>query len=637
MAQSFLEELKAELPEDADVTKAQLEGSRIVIYTKTPEYFADHPDLIKKLVSRYKKRIDLRAHPSILLETATAEKFIKELIPKEAEITDIIFMPEVSKVIIEAKKPGLVIGKSGKTLHELKRLIKWAPHVERTPSIPSQITKVGRKVLYTNAEERRKFLESLGKKVPPKKLVEEESGEKWVRVTALGGFREVGRSAILVQTNESQVLVDCGVNVAIESVQSYPYFNAPEFDINTLDAVIVTHAHLDHSGLIPYLYKYGYKGPVYSTPATRDLMTLLQLDYVEIAQREAKKIPYTQKDIEDAIKHSIAIDYGEVTDITPDIRLTLYNAGHILGSSQVHLHVGEGLHNLIYTGDLKAEGSRLFGPAETEFMRLETLIMESTYGGKADFQPPRGESEKRLFEIIEEAIKTKAKVLIPVLAVGRAQEVMVIIEEFARRKKLENSFNIYLDGMIWDATAIHTAYPEYLSESIRQRIFHEDENPFLNPIFKRVGSQKERMEVIESSEPVLIMATSGMLTGGPSVEYLKHLAETKKNWLVFVSYQGEGTLGRRVQKGWDKITLENEKGKQEVTEIKLHIETLEGFSGHSDREALMRFAEKVSPRPDRVLVCHGDNNKCLDLASSIHKAFNVDTYAPKNLETIRLR
>ncbi len=637
MAQSFLDELKNELPEEADVTKAQLEGSRIVIYTKTPDYFADNPDLIKKLVARYKKRIDLRAHPSILLEAKNAEKFIKELIPKEAEITDIIFMPEVSKVIIEAKKPGLVIGKSGRTLHELKKLIKWAPHVERTPSIPSQITKVVRNVLYTNAEERRKFLENLGKKVPPKKLVEEEAGEKWVRVTALGGFREVGRSSILVQTNESQVLIDCGVNVAIESVQSYPYFNAPEFDINTLDAVIVTHAHLDHSGLIPYLYKYGYKGPVYSTPATRDLMTLLQLDYVEIAQREGKKIPYTQKDIEEVIKHSIAIDYGEVTDITPDIRLTLYGAGHILGSSQVHLHVGEGLHNLIYTGDLKAEGSRLFSPAETEFMRLETLIMESTYGGKNDFQPPRGESEKRLFEIVEEAIKTKAKVLIPVLAVGRAQEVMVILEDYIRKKKLGENFHIYLDGMIWDATAIHTAYPEYLSDNIRQRIFHEDENPFLNPIFKRVGSQKERMEVVESPDPCIIMATSGMLTGGPSVEYLKRLAETKKNWLVFVSYQGEGTLGRKVQKGWDKVALENEKGKQEVTEIKMHIETLEGFSGHSDREALMRFVERVSPRPDRVLVCHGENSKCLDLASSIHKAFSVDTYAPKNLETIRLR
>ena len=133
------------------------------------------------------------------------------------------------------------------------------------------------------------------------------------------------------------------------------------------------------------------------------------------------------------------------------------------------------------------------------------------------------------------------------------------------------------------------------------------------------------------------MATSGMLTGGPSVEYLKHLAEIKKNWLVFVSYQGEGSLGKRIQKGWNKVTMENAKGKQEVTEIKLNVETLEGFSGHSDRKALMKFVERVSPRPDRVLVCHGDNNKCLDLASSIHKAYNVDTYAPKNLETVRLK
>ena len=637
MAQSFLEELRAEVPESADITKAQLEGSRIVIYTKTPDYFADHQELIKKLVSKYKKRVDLRAHPDILMDVEKAKKAIHELVPKEAEITDVIFSAEVSKVTIEAKKPGLVIGKSGKTLHELKRMIKWSPYVERTPSIPSHITKVVRNVLYMHAEERKKFLESIGKKVPPKKIIEEENGEKWVRVTALGGFREVGRSTILVQTNESRVLVDCGVNVAVERVQSYPYFNAPEFDINTLDAVIVTHAHLDHSGLIPYLFKYGYKGPVYCTPPTRDLMTMLQLDFVDISQREGKKVAYTQKDVEEVIKHTIAIDYGEVTDITPDIRLTLYNAGHILGSSQVHLHVGEGLHNLVYTGDLYADGSRLMAPADTEFMRLETMIIESTYGGKNDFQPPRMDSEKRLAQIIEQGIKDKAKILIPVLAVGRAQELAVIIEDILKKKGLQDTVKVYLDGMVWEATAIHTAYPEYLNENIRQRIFHEDENPFLSPVFKRVGSQKERMSLIESEEPAIILSTSGMLTGGPSVEYLKRLAETKKNWLVFVSYQGEGTLGRRIQKGWDKVTLENEKGKQEITEIKLNVETIEGFSAHSDRGALMRFIDRISPRPDRVMVCHGESSKCLDLASSIHKQFNIDTYAPKNLETIRLR
>jgi len=429
--------------------------------------------------------------------------------------------------------------------------------------------------------------------------------------------------------------MDCGVNVASNGPNAYPYLNAPEFDLKTLDAIVVTHAHLDHSGFIPYLYKYGYDGPVYCTPATRDLMTLLQLDYVDIAQREGKKVPYSKKDIQTVIQHTITLDYEEVTDITQDCRLTLYPAGHILGSSMVHLHIGEGLHNVIYTGDIKFENTNLLEGASTNFPRLETLMMESTYGGKNDMQPSRMEGETDIAKVLTDTFARGGKVLIPVLAVGRAQEVMIILEKYARKNN--NNFNIYLDGMIWDATAIHTAYPEYLSKRLMRNIFHEDQNPFMSPIFKRIGGQKEREALIESGETCVVLATSGMLAGGPSVEYFRRLAESPKNSIVFVSYQAEGSLGKRIQKGFDKITLENQKGHNEIVEVKMPVHTIDGFSGHSDRRSLMNFVGKLNPKPDRVLVNHGDNMKCLDLASSLHKAYKIDTYAPKNLETIRLR
>ena len=633
----FLEELKKDLPEDAEVTKTQLEGPKIVIYTKKPEYFSEKPEIIKGIVNKYKKRVDLRAHDSILVEVELAKKTINELVPKEAEISKITFLAETSRVIIEAKKPGLVIGKSGKTLREIKRSIKWSPRVERTPVIPSLIIQTVRQTLYSNLDARQKFLEELGKRV---KLVEKEeekgNGDKWVRVSALGGFREVGRSAILVQTPESKVLLDCGVNVAASGPNAYPYLNVPEFKLAELDAVVIGHAHLDHSGFVPYLYKYGYKGPVYCTPATRDLMTLLQLDYVDIAQREGKKVPYSKKEIKESIMHTIPLEYGEVTDITPDMRLTLYNSGHILGASQVHLHIGDGLHNIIYTGDLKNENTNLLEGATRDFLRLETLIIESTYGGKNDIQPSRASAVEEMLQIIKKTTERSGKVLIPVLAVGRAQELMIVLERWARENRIENC-SIYLDGMIWDATAIHTAYPEYLSRAIRQQIFHEDKNPFLSPAFKRIGSAKERKELIESKEPAIILATSGMLAGGASVEYFRHLADNPKNSIVFVSYQAEGSLGRRIQKGWDKVTLEGAKGGTDLVEIKMDIATIEGFSGHSDRNSLMKYVERLNPKPDRVLVNHGDNTKCLDLASSLHKSYKIDTYAPKNLETIRLK
>lgn len=635
---AFLDELAKDLPKGIEVTDAQLEGPKIVIYTTQLEQFSEHPEIIKKLVDKYKKRVDLRADPSVLLDQDLAKKVISELVPAEAVVTDITFLTDVSRVIIEAEKPGLVIGKSGKTLHEIKKLIKWSPRVERTPVIPSKIIKTVRQVLYSNQKERKKFLGNLGKKVKPSVMVEAGNGEgsRWLRISALGGAREVGRSAHLVQTPDSKVLLDCGVNVATQGSNAYPYLNAPEFELQDLDAVVISHAHLDHSGFLPYLFKYGYEGPVYCTAATRDLMTLLQLDYVDIAQREGKKVPYSKKEIQEVIKHSIALEYGEVTDIASDMRLTLYNAGHILGSSQVHLHIGEGLHNIIYTGDIQFSPTNLFEPATSKFMRLETLIMESTYGGRGDFQPRRMDAEQKLIGIIEKAIQERGKVLIPVLAVGRAQEVMIVLEKWARRTN-KKDLDIYLDGMIWDATAIHTAYPECLSRSLRQMIFHEDKNPFMSEIFKRVGSQKERQGIIESGDPAVILATSGMMCGGPSVEYFRHLADNKKNNLVFVSYQAEGSLGRRIQKGWDKVTLENQKGQQEIIEVNMDVQTVDGFSGHSDRNALMRFVGNLDPKPDRVLVVHGDNTKCLDLASSLHKMYKIDTYAPKNLEAIRLK
>ncbi len=158
--------------------------------------------------------------------------------------------------------------------------------------------------------------------------------ETWLRVTALGGYREVGRSASLLTTRESKVLIDCGVAVSADDNGSTPYLNAPELQpLESLDAVVITHAHLDHCGLLPVLFKYGYEGPVYCTPPTRDLMSLLQLDFIKVAVGEGKKPPYESSHIREVVMHCIPLKYGETTDISPDVRLTFQNAGHILGSS----------------------------------------------------------------------------------------------------------------------------------------------------------------------------------------------------------------------------------------------------------------------------------------------------------------
>ena len=329
------------------------------------------------------------------------------------------------------------------------------------------------------------------------------------------------------------------------------------------------------------------------------------------------------------------LDYEEVTDVTPDVRITLYNAGHILGSSMVHLHVGNGLHNIVYTGDMKFGKTRLLEPASTSFPRLETLMIEATYGGKENVLPDRTEQEGQLRTIIKNTIQRGGKVLIPVLGSGRAQEVMIIIEDMVRTGQLDK-IPVFIDGLVWDITAIHTAYPEFLNNFVRKLIFHKDQNPFLSNIFKRVGSQKERKQLIEDEGPCVIIATSGMLVGGPSVEYLRHLADNKKNSMMFVCYQAEGSLGRRIQRGEQEFNL-GTATKPEMVQIKMDVHTIKGFTGHSGRNQLMNFVSRCDPKPKKIIINHGENSKCLDLASSLHKAYRVETNAPRCLETVRVK
>ncbi|WP_457741625.1 beta-CASP ribonuclease aCPSF1 [Thermococcus sp.] len=626
------------VPPNARITDVEFEGPELVIYTKNPEAIMKDGDLIRNLAKVLKKRISVRPDPDILIPPEKAEEMIKEIVPSEAEITNISFDPSVGEVLIEAKKPGLVIGKNGETLRMITQKVHWAPRVVRTPPLQSQTIYSIRQILQTESKDRRKFLRHVGRNIYRKS----EYKSRWIRITGLGGFREVGRSALLVQTDESYVLVDFGVNIAAmkDPLKAFPHFDAPEFryvlDEGLLDAIIITHAHLDHSGMLPYLFRYKlFDGPIYTTPPTRDLMTLLQQDFIEIQHMNGLEPLYRPRDIKEVIKHTITLDYGEVRDIAPDIRLTLHNAGHILGSAIVHLHIGNGLHNIAVTGDFKFIPTRLFEPAVSRFPRLETLVMESTYGGSNDYQMPREEAEKKLIEVIRETIKRGGKVLIPAMAVGRAQEIMMVLEEYARVGGIE--VPIYLDGMIWEATAIHTAYPEYLSKSLREQILHEGYNPFLNPIFKPVANSRERQDIIDSGEPAIIIATSGMLVGGPSVEYFKQLAPEEKNSIIFVSYQAEGTLGRQVQRGLREIPLVGEDGRTEVVQVNMQVHTIDGFSGHADRRELISYVARVRPRPERVITVHGEAHKCSDLSTSIHRKFNIRTAAPQNLDAIRLR
>lgn len=631
----ILKEITEQIP-TGKISEAGFEGANIVLYTKDEDFFLDNKGIIKEVVDEFKKRVELRPDPAICMEAEKAEKVIKKIIPKEAGIDQIIFDHQRSQVIIEAEKPGLAIGKQGALLREIRSKVLWVPLIRRKPAIRSKIIESVRAVLYQNNDYRRKFLDKVGHRIYDGWTKGKQN--EWIRVSFMGGGRQVGRSCLLLQTPESRVLLDCGIDAARDMGDSdaYPFMELPELKIEDIDAVIVSHSHLDHSGLIPYLFKFGYKGPVYCTAPTRDVMALLQLDMVKIMRNEGKEPIFTSEEVKEMVKHTITLEFEEVTDITPDVRLTLYNSGHILGAAMCHLHIGNGLHNLLYTGDLKYAKTTLLDAASTRFPRLETVIIEGTYGGKDNVLPPRQEEEAELKKIIIDTVKRRGKILMPTLGSGRAQEIMVMLDQMIKNKELDN-IPIYIDGMVWDVTAIHTAYPEFLNSFVRKQIFHQDQNPFLSDIFKRVGSGKERQQIIEEEGSCIVIATSGMLVGGPSVEYLKAFSASDRNALIFSCYQGEGSLGRKILNGDRDIILRYEaSGKPEMLKIKMDVHRFE-LTSHSDRKQLMNFIYKCDPKPKKVIINHGENSRCLDLASSIHKANRVETVAPRNLEAVRIK
>jgi hypothetical protein len=634
-----LEKIKKEirdyLPEDIDIQKIEFEGPEIAVYSagnsvEANEDIIQKSDILRDLAKKMRKRVVIRWNVDKRLDPAETEEYIKNLVGEEAGITGIEFDHTRGEVIIEAEKPGLVIGKKGVNLKEIRTQCFWQPKTVRTPPLQSKTIQLIRGMLAKERKTQKEILLRIGKRIHRPVMYEDLT----VRLTALGGFREVGRSCILMQTKDSNILLDCGINVG-DTKNQYPLFELPEFNLRDLDAVIVTHAHLDHCGFVPFLFKYGYRGPVYCTLPTRNLATMLQLDYVQICEREGRSPPYSKRDVKNTVLHTVPLSWRKVTDIAPDIKLTLHNSGHILGSSMVHLHFGKGDYNFVYSGDFKFQKTRLLERANIKFPRVESLLVESTYGGPQDRIPSRQDSERQLRQIINSTMRQGGKVLIPVLAVGRAQELIIVIEEYLEKGMLEE-VPIFLDGLISEATAIHTANPDYLSSDLKEKILHQGKNPFLSDFFTSIKSYEERLDVLKGG-PCVILATSGMLIGGPSVYYLKNLADNPDNSLIFVSYQVPGTLGNRIQRGYKEFQYVGNKGRTNLVKVNLQTFTLEGFSGHSSRSQISQFVRRIQPRPKMILTNHGESSKCVSLSKMINKKMGKATNSPQNAETVLLK
>ena len=630
-----LEEVKATIddvvPRRISVSDVTYEGPELVIYTQDPKEFAADAELVRQLASKLRKRITVRPDPGVLTPPETAEAAIRDIVSDDAGVTDIDFDRETGEVRIEARNPGVVIGRGGETRREITAEVGWTPDVVRSAPIESATVDNVRSFLGQEREERRTILERVGRQIHREPM----SDDEWVRITSLGCCREVGRAAFVISTPNTRILVDCGEKPGASG--ETPYLDVPEAlgsGASTIDAVVLTHAHLDHSALVPLLYERGYDGPIYCTEPTRDLLGLLTLEYIDSANADGRTPPYGSEMVREAIKHTITLDYGDVTDIAPDVKLTLHNAGHVLGSSVVHFHVGEGLYNVAFSGDIHYSDTRLLDGAVNQFPRVETLVLESTYGGRNDYQTDQGDSERKFKQVVRDTADRDGTVLVPTNPVGRAQEVMLVLAEAMREGDIPE-LPIYLDGMVWEATAVHTTYPDFLRDDLEDRIFDVESNPFLADQFQPFDGDDDERKSIADGEAAVVIAPSGMLDRGPVLSWLEHVGPDPDSALTFLDYQAKGTAGRRVQNGQSEVPTRD--GSRERIDVQLRVETIDGFSGHADRQGLENFVNTMSPQPEKVLCVHGDESAIQDLSSGLYHEYNLRTFAPENLETFRFR
>ncbi len=424
-----------------------------------------------------------------------------------------------------------------------------------------------------------------------------------MKIRFFGAASEVGRSCIMIEGGNAKILLDAGVKLGEQ--EQYPVLDDSE--LRDVDAIVLSHAHLDHSGYIPHIFSTGWEGHVYSTKPTFELTNVLINDYMRISN--PKNV--SKEGLQKMQRHFKFVEYHSEFTIN-GLKLKLFPAGHILGSAITH--VSDGKESLLYTGDINLRNTKLLPAAYTEHLNAETLITESTYGGNTDIFPAEHSVISDFVLSIKDTIKQGGKIIVPSFAVGRAQEVLFIIDD-SMRSGIIPKVPIYVDGMINRAMRIHRHNVIYCREELQKRILMSEEDPFKSENFHEVTKQT-RSKVIKEDEASIIVTTSGMLTGGPVIRYLKQMAGKPEYKMLLVGYQAEGTMGREIQDGKKEVVLEGKK-----LAVKMKVETYH-LSAHADRQQLLRLMGKVEGLRN-VFIVHGEPRKSKELYESIKRKYSA--------------
>jgi KH/beta-lactamase-domain protein len=618
-SQSIMAVILHSLPSESYITKIEYEGPRIALYSKNPSYLIQNTQILSNMVNTIKKRIIVRTDESIRKSEEECIEILNKAIPKEVGIIEIFFDHALGEVEIFVEKPSLIANASEDYASaDLVGKTGWQIRIRKATQSMSVIRHIN-KILHDKTNERIQFYKEVGEKIFRSKLNDITE----VSLITLGGFAEIGRSSMLLTTNESKILLDCGINtLGVDSLNILPRFDIVGLKVNEIDAIVLSHAHLDHTGFLPSLFKYGYRGPVYCSEPTLPLMNLLHEKYMNNTHCTAF---YSNKDLDNVITHTIPLAFGTVTDISPGIKLMLSNSGHILGSALIHLHVGNGDHNIVYTGDMKFGKTYALENSSWNFPRVETMIIESTYGSKEDVFPRREEADMHLIDTINSTIAENGKILFPVPAVGLSQELILSINMYMKAGRITET-TVLIEKLISDSMSIYEAYPEYLSKEIKRILLEGEENPFRSKQFLIVESQ-----TLDNEAPAVILAPPSMLTSGPSVNYLEQICRDPKNKLILSSFQAQGTPGRLIQDGSRQVIIN---GKN--IRLDCQVERIEGFNTHSDYNQSIAYVTRLQSKLRRVLVNHGERGKVQNLATSINRMFKIPTQHPLVQEAIKL-
>jgi metallo-beta-lactamase family protein len=459
--------------------------------------------------------------------------------------------------------------------------------------------------------------------------------DKPVEIQFLGAVRNVTGSMHLLTVNGSRILLDCGLfqghrNEAFERNRNLP------FDAASIDALVLSHAHIDHSGNIPSLVKAGFRGNIFSTFATRDLCSYMLRDAGHIQESDVAYLNkkrrreglsliepiYTVEDATNSLGYFMSMDYGRVMYVAPGVRLTFYDAGHILGSAFCALDIQEGGRNyrLLFTGDVGRPNMPILRDPDP-VPNVDYMIIESTYGLR--LHGTVEEAERELERVINETAARGGKIIIPAFSVGRTQEIVYALHRLVNANRVPK-LPMFVDSPLsTNATEVFRLHPEYYDEETRAFLL-KNEDIFGFGGMRYIRDIEESKALNDRHEPMVIISASGMCEAGRVLHHLKNNIDDKRNTVLFVGFQAEHTLGRRIQEGAPEVPILGE-----MFPLRAQVASIDGYSAHADRDELLAFVRQVGPeRLRRTFVVHGDEQASLGFEQALHHIGASDTLVP---------